>query len=199
MHRRSSTRAAARPAGHVVWLERGERTEMLTENIRRDGMLLRWEESSARLPHVVEMLIVEAELPEQEGFERRCIRCQTTVARVHADPGATFTWVGLRIHGMDFRVAQEAPAHREPAAYNGRGTDICVHSTNLESLLVLAGVFAFLEFFFFQLALLVVFVLWLGRKVLHEFVSIRSEWRSANILGSTKQLAQNRGREPSSP
>jgi hypothetical protein len=79
---------------------------MSTENISRDGMLLRWEESGVRLPNVGDMLIVEVELPEQEGFERRCIRCQTTVARVHADPGATFTWVGLQIHAMDFRVAQ---------------------------------------------------------------------------------------------
>ena len=79
---------------------------MLTENISRDGMLLRWEDAGGRLPSVGEMLIVEVELPEQEGFERRCIRCQTTVARVHAEPGATFTWVGLRIHAMDFRVAQ---------------------------------------------------------------------------------------------
>jgi hypothetical protein len=122
MNRRSSTRVAVRLSCHVVWLEGGQRTAMLTENISRDGMLLRWEESSGRLPHVGEMLIVEVELPEQEGFERRCIRCQTTVARVHAEPDATFTWVGLRIHAMDFRVAQEAPAHREPAAYNGRGS-----------------------------------------------------------------------------
>jgi c-di-GMP-binding flagellar brake protein YcgR len=122
MNRRSSTRIAVRLSCHVVWLESGERSAMLTENISRDGMLLRWEDSSARLPNVGQMLIVEVELPEQEGFERRCIRCQTTVARVHAEPGATFTWVGLRIHAMDFRVAQEAPAHREPLTYNGRGS-----------------------------------------------------------------------------
>ena len=94
---------------------------MSTENISRDGMLLRWEESGVRLPNVGDMLIVEVELPEQEGFERRCIRCQTTVARVHADPGATFTWVGLQIHAMDFRVAQVVSAHREPVTFNGRG------------------------------------------------------------------------------
>jgi hypothetical protein len=95
---------------------------MLTENISRDGMLLRWEEADERLPIAGEMLIVEVELPEQEGFERRCIRCQTTVARVHAEPGATFTWVGLRIHAMDFRVAQTESAHCQPASYNGRGS-----------------------------------------------------------------------------
>ena len=94
---------------------------MLTENISRDGMLLRWEDAGGRLPSAGQMLIVEVELPEQEGFEKRCIRCQTTVARVHAEPDATFTWVGLRIHAMDFRVAQGMSAHRESVAYNERG------------------------------------------------------------------------------
>ncbi|MGC9947031.1 MAG: hypothetical protein ABSF64_11745 [Bryobacteraceae bacterium] len=124
MNRRGSTRVAVRLVCHLVWLEGGPRSTMLTENISRDGMLLRWEESSARLPRVGEMLIVEVELPEQEGFERRCIRCQTTVARLHAEPGATFTWVGLRIHAMDFRVAQGAAARYEPVSYNGRGSRV---------------------------------------------------------------------------
>ena len=122
MNRRSATRVAVRLTCRVVWLQGGEPTAMFTENISRDGMLLRWEDSSARLPSVGEMLIVEVELPEQEGFERRCIRCQTTVARVHAEPGAAFTWVGLRIHAMDFRVAQGAPADREPVSQKGYGS-----------------------------------------------------------------------------
>lgn len=124
MNRRSSTRVAVRLACHVVWLEGGEPSAMLTENISRDGMLLRWEDPRARLPRLGEMLIVEVELPEREGFERRCIRCQTTVARVHAEPDAPFTWVGLRVHAMDFRVAQGVPAHREQASYNERGSRI---------------------------------------------------------------------------
>ena len=122
MNRRGSTRVAVRLACHVVWLEGGEPSAMLTENISRDGMLLRWEDSTGRLPSVGQMLIVEVELPEQEGFERRCIRCQTTVARVHAESDGTFTWVGLRIHAMDFRVAQGLRARREPAGYNGRSS-----------------------------------------------------------------------------
>jgi len=122
MNRRSSTRVAVRLVCHVIWLEGGERSAMLTENISRDGMLLRWEDSSARLPHVGEMLIVEVELLEQEGFDRRCIRCQTTVARVHAEPDAAFTWVGLRIHAMDFRVAQGLSAIHQPVSYTGRGS-----------------------------------------------------------------------------
>lgn len=121
MNRRSSTRVAVRLVCRVVWSQGGERSAMLTENISRDGMLLRWEETAGSCPNVGEMLIVEVELPEQEGFERRCIRCQTTVARVHPEPGATFTWVGLHIHAMDFRVAQTVPAHSEPVSINGRG------------------------------------------------------------------------------
>lgn len=124
MNRRSSTRVAVRLSCHVIWLEGGEPTAMLTENISRDGMLLRWEDPGTRLPNVGEMLIVEVELPEQEGFERRCIRCQTTVARVHTDTDATFSWVGLRIHAMDFRVAQGLQAQREPVSYNGRNTRV---------------------------------------------------------------------------
>jgi hypothetical protein len=119
MNRRSSTRVAVRLVCHVVWPQGGNRSAMLTENMSRDGMLLRWEDTGARLPNVGEMLIVEVELPEQEGFERRCIRCQTTVARVHAETGALFTWVGLRIHAMDFRVAQAESGLRDRVSYNG--------------------------------------------------------------------------------
>jgi hypothetical protein len=122
MNRRSSTRVAVRLTCRVIWLQGGEPTTMLTENISRDGMLLRWEDSCGRLPSAGEMLIVEVELPEREGFERRCIRCQTTVARMDAEPDAAFTWVGLRIHAMDFRVAQGVPAHREALNRQGYGS-----------------------------------------------------------------------------
>jgi len=94
---------------------------MHTENISRDGMLLRWGASGAQLPRVGDMLIVEVELPEQQGFERRCIRCQATVARLDAEPGAAFTWVGLAVHAMDFRVAQGGVPQFEAVASNGRG------------------------------------------------------------------------------
>jgi hypothetical protein len=97
---------------------------MFTENISRDGMLLRWQTGGARLPNVGDMLIVEVELPEQEGFERRCIRCQTTVARVHTETDATFTWVGLQVHAMDFRVAQVVAPQQVAANGNGRGSRV---------------------------------------------------------------------------
>ena|SRR5579862_8426319 len=124
MNRRSSTRVAVRLVCHVVWPLDGQRGAALTENISRDGMLLRWDDSCGRLPNTGDMLIVEVELPEQEGFERRCIRCQTTVARVQGETGSTFTWVGLQIHAMDFRVAQAVAPHLEPATYNGRGSRV---------------------------------------------------------------------------
>jgi len=74
MNRRSSTRVAVRLVCNIVWPQVSERGPMLTENMSRDGMLLRWEENGGRLPNLGEMLIIEVELPEQEGFERRCIR-----------------------------------------------------------------------------------------------------------------------------
>ncbi|MGA2136517.1 MAG: PilZ domain-containing protein [Bryobacteraceae bacterium] len=124
MNRRSSTRIAVRLACHVVWPQGGESHVMYTENMSRDGMLLRWEASGVRVPGVGDMLIVEVELPEQEGFERRCIRCQTTVARVQTETAASFTWVGLQVHAMDFRVAQTVATQHTAAVYNGRGTRV---------------------------------------------------------------------------
>ena len=84
-------------------------------------MLLRWETAGGRIPAVGEMLIVEVELPEREGFEPRCIRCQATVARVHEETGATYHWVGLQIHAMDFRVAQTATV-RDKVISNSHGS-----------------------------------------------------------------------------
>ena len=123
MNRRSSTRVAVRLLCHVVWPLGGEADGMLTENISRDGMLLRWD-SGMPVPNIGEMLIIEVELPEQEGFERRCIRCQATVARVQEEPGAAFTWVGLHIHAMDFRVAQVVKPQRQPVSIDSCGERI---------------------------------------------------------------------------
>lgn len=105
VNRRASVRVAVRLSCRIVWPQDGGRTIMFTENISRDGMLLRWQDASVRLPHLGDLLILEVELPEQKGFERRCIRCQTTVVRIQAEPGQNFTWVALRIHAMDFRTA----------------------------------------------------------------------------------------------
>lgn len=87
---------------------------MTTENISRDGMLLRWDSTNAALPRVGDMLIVEVDLPEQEGFQRRCIRCQSTVARMHPEQEGVMAWVGLAVHAMDFQLAQPGPADRPP-------------------------------------------------------------------------------------
>ena len=87
---------------------------MMTENISRDGMLLRWDCACAAVPRVGDMLIVEVDLPEQEGFQRRCIRCQSTVARMHPEPEGAVAWVGLAVHAMDFQLAQPGPGDRPP-------------------------------------------------------------------------------------
>jgi len=115
MNRRRSTRVAVRLGCHVVWPQGGQPTAMMTENMSRDGMLLRWEDNGRPLPRVGDMLIVEVDLPEQQGFERRCIRCQATVARIHREAEGSFAWVGLAVHAMDFKLAQCAAQTHSPA------------------------------------------------------------------------------------
>jgi uncharacterized protein YaeQ len=119
MNRRRSTRIMVRLECYVVW-PHGRRTVMLTENISRDGMLLRWDSATLPVPKTGDMLILEVELPEQQGFERRCIRCQATVVWRKQDEGAEFAWVGLQVHAMDFRVAQVSGSPVEDSGY-GRG------------------------------------------------------------------------------
>jgi hypothetical protein len=121
MNRRRSTRVTVRLDCHVVWPQSGGSAAMLTENISRDGMLLRWDHAALPVPRVGDMLIVEVALPEQQGFERRCIRCQATVARVQPDDGGSLAWVGLSVHAMEFRLAQSTGSPMVPAACNGRG------------------------------------------------------------------------------
>lgn len=121
MNRRRSTRVAIRLECHVVWPQGGGRTAMYTENISRDGMLLRWEAAGPALPRPGDLLIVEVDLPEQQGFEPRCIRCQATVARVHPEEeDGSFAWVGLAVHAMDFKVAQSAGRDVKPAGLERR-------------------------------------------------------------------------------
>jgi hypothetical protein len=93
---------------------------MFTKDISRNGMLLGWDGDKLTIPYVNDMLIVELELPELEGFERRCIRCQATVARVSPDPDGSTYWVGLRVHAMDFQVAQTAHPPLQPQNFNSQ-------------------------------------------------------------------------------
>src|ERR1700683_381288 len=104
MNRRGSTRIAVRLGCHVVWPLGSGRLEMYTENISRHGMLLGWDTSRLPVPVVNDMLIINVLLPELDGFEPRCVRCQATVARIHRTTGDPLRWLGLRIHAMDFQI-----------------------------------------------------------------------------------------------
>ena len=75
-----------------------------TENMSRGDVLilLNGGHELTELPNVGDPMIVEIELPENHAFGRKCMQCQTTVARVsHSDDGTHR--VALRIHKMRFQ------------------------------------------------------------------------------------------------
>jgi hypothetical protein len=77
---------------------------MTTENMSRNGLLLRWESSAlAPLPRVGDLLTIEVELPAHHGFEQKCIHCQATVVRVSGGHAGGPPRVGLSVNYMDFR------------------------------------------------------------------------------------------------
>ncbi len=81
--------------------------EATTENMSRDGMLMRWLDG-VPLPEIGTILTVEVDLPGGEDFGPRVMRCQTTVVRITGRPGAR-RGVGLRID----RVRFSRPAKRK--------------------------------------------------------------------------------------
>ncbi len=72
----------------------------LTENVSRDGMLMRWGGDSP-LPRVDEKLTLDVLLPENSEFGQRVMRCRTEVKRVIAGAGANHE-VALRVLSMRF-------------------------------------------------------------------------------------------------
>ncbi len=74
--------------------------EGVTENMSRDGILMRWLEE-VPLPEPGNTLTVEIDLPGGEDFGPRVMRCSTTVVRVvRGRSGAPM--VGLRINKVRF-------------------------------------------------------------------------------------------------
>jgi len=76
----------------------------LTENMSREGMLLRWIEA-VPLPGTGCKLTVDVDLPENEGIGRRVMRCRTTVVRIVRE-GDGPPSVGLHIHSVRFVQAK---------------------------------------------------------------------------------------------
>lgn len=71
-----------------------------TENISRNGLLLRWTRTSPT-PKAGSSMRVEVELPSDGAFAPRVIRCESTVVRViQGDDGQCH--IALRVHTMRF-------------------------------------------------------------------------------------------------
>ncbi|HZT30606.1 MAG TPA: PilZ domain-containing protein [Bryobacteraceae bacterium] len=106
--RRTSRRLQVNLRCHVAVAGRPPLGWMRTQDISRDGILLRWAGAPATLPRVGDRVTVEIELPRHHAFRPRCMHCQTTVLRVTpGQPGAHL--VALRVNFMDFREIGAAP------------------------------------------------------------------------------------------
>jgi hypothetical protein len=82
--------------------------QSVTENISRDGILMRWLDA-VPLPAVGSGLTVEFALPESEGFGKRAMRCRTTVVRITESSDGQSA-VGLHIDGINFISAPDEAA-----------------------------------------------------------------------------------------
>lgn len=71
-----------------------------TENISRNGLLLRWTRPTPA-PVAGSAMRVEVELPSDGGFAPRLMRCESTVVRtIPGDNGLSH--VALKVHTMSF-------------------------------------------------------------------------------------------------
>ena len=71
-----------------------------TENISRNGLLLRWTRTSPA-PEAGSAMRVEVELPSDGAFAPRLIRCESTVVRV-IKGGDGPAQIALKVHTMRF-------------------------------------------------------------------------------------------------
>jgi len=122
--RRRAKRISLRLTCRLVPCPEGVPDAGVTRDVSRQGILVRWDPRLS-LPEVNERIAVEVELPELEGFPRRCIRCQATVVRI--DPGgeASGALVGLRVIGMDLRQARLPQGQAGASATTVRSWNSC--------------------------------------------------------------------------
>jgi hypothetical protein len=71
-----------------------------TENISRNGLLLRWTRN-APVPAAGSAMRVEVELPSDGAFAPRMIRCESTVVRVIKGTDG-LSQIALKVHTMKF-------------------------------------------------------------------------------------------------
>jgi c-di-GMP-binding flagellar brake protein YcgR len=86
----------------------------LTENVSRDGMLMRWIEG-VPLPPVAGKLILDLQLPENSDFGPRVMRCRTEVVRIDPCEENTHT-VALRVVAMRFIKGRQPMPARDLAS-----------------------------------------------------------------------------------
>jgi hypothetical protein len=78
----------------------------MTQNLSRCGMLMLWQKS-VELPAIGSPLTVDIDLPADESFGPRLMRCGTTVVRII--PSATGeSTVGMRIRNIRFVAPKKA-------------------------------------------------------------------------------------------
>lgn len=97
---RHSLQLLCRADGGAV---RSAAPEGITENMSRDGILMRWLDD-VPLPEIGSPLVVELELPAESAFEPRVMHCRTTVVRITKGRDGQKS-VGLRIEHLGFRRA----------------------------------------------------------------------------------------------
>jgi len=105
MDRRTDPRVDVKLPCHVEFA--GSKLSLfvgVTANMSRSGILLTWNVNGAlgRLPQVGDLLSVDIELPANHSFGRRCMHCQTVVARVSPNEQGD-TMVALQVNQMQFR------------------------------------------------------------------------------------------------
>jgi len=71
-----------------------------TENISRNGLLLRWTRNTP-VPETGSTLRVEVELPSDGNFAPRLIRCESTVVRIIKGRDGR-SQIALKVHTMRF-------------------------------------------------------------------------------------------------
>lgn len=76
-----------------------------TDNLSRNGMLIRWEREQAdpELPRVGDPIALEAEWPVNHGLQRTYLWCRGRVVRVRRTSATGPALVGLHVQWMQFR------------------------------------------------------------------------------------------------
>ncbi len=108
MDRRADPRVEVRLRCHVeVPANKSYRFVGVTENMSRSGILMAWngDGGSGDAPKPGDLLSVDIELPANHSFGRRCMHCQTVVARVTPE-GRDRVMVAMQVTQIQFRSYQ---------------------------------------------------------------------------------------------